>query len=603
MPPSHRSVPFLERVNNSFLNLRQPLLVRASSTSDRLFAGEMPDSPLLDLAPVALPGLGSRVSRNNSVALKLDDLASAFDADVDPEQIVTLEGGFSPALVNAACLAVICAWNYGFMLGSMNTAAPSMRRSLGVASDSPSDSLAWGLCVSIFCLGALLGCGAASSLANSLGRRRALLVTSVTCALGAALQAASSQVPCHVAYGAEGTCAGSPAVLLMLIGRIIAGIASGATTVVTPIYLGELAPPHLRGAFGVMFQLACVCALLSAQVTGLPSILGTDGLWPVYILGGVGLPTLLQLLMQHRLLESPQWLVSRSGNDGQDAELVLCTLRGVAMDDFGPLRDAVIKELDYMQLAAINASAQSDRAPRGGGQGGSRGGGFYALLRDADLRSSLRIAVTCAMAQQFSGINNAFNFSTTFLTANGIAAETVTLIAVLMNVGNVLITILSAWLMDRAGRKALLLVSTVGMIVSIGALSVSLTHPGESWTPICAILSVVTFVGTFGIGMGPVPWLLPAELFPSDKVASGSAFAAACNWLANFVCGLIFLPLSSALGGLCFVPFAMILCPFALFVLWHVPETRGKSVQQILAELRAKSPRAARRGEPKGYGL
>ena len=81
-----------------------------------------------------------------------------------------------------------------------------------------------------------------------------------------------------------------------------------------------------------------------------------------------------------------------------------------------------------------------------------------------------------------------------------------------------------------------------------------------------------------------MPWLLPAELFPADKVATGSAFAATCNWLANFVCGLLFLPIASALGGLCFLPFMCVLLPFAAFVT-TIPETRGKSVQSILLEL------------------
>jgi len=236
-----------------------------------------------------------------------------------------------------------------------------------------------------------------------------------------------------------------------------------------------------------------------------------------------------------------------------------------------------------MQLAALS----SDGALSGGdgGRGGRRGdGGVYALLRDSQLRASLRITVACAMAQQFSGINNAFNFSSTFLSANGIDAATVTLIAVLMNIGNVFVTILSAWLMDRAGRRALLLRSTLAMSASIVALTVALCNPGQSWTALLAIVSCVSFVCSFGAGMGPVPWLLPAELFPADKVATGSAFAAMCNWLANFVCGLIFLPLASTLGGWCFVPFLAVLLPFALFVA-SIPETRGKSVQQILVEL------------------
>ena len=124
---------------------------------------------------------------------------------------------------------------------------------------------------------------------------------------------------------------------------------------------------------------------------------------------------------------------------------------------------------------------------------------------------------------------------------------------------------------------------------TIVSLTVALSCPGQPWTAPLAILSVVGFVGAFGIGMGPVPWLLPAELFPADRVATGSALAAMCNWLANFVCGLLFLPLAAALGGLCFVPFFAVLVPFACFVA-SIPETRGKSVQQILDELAGEGP-------------
>lgn len=170
--------------------------------------------------------------------------------------------------------------------------------------------------------------------------------------------------------------------------------------------------------------------------------------------------------------------------------------------------------------------------------------------------------------------------------ANGLGTYTVKTIAILMNVGNVIITVVSAWLMDRAGRRLLLLASTISMIVAIGILTLALTHPGEDWTAPCAIVGVVSFVMSFGVGMGPVPWLLPAELFPADRVAIGSSFAASCNWLANFLSVLAFLPLSDALGGLCFLPFAAVLVPFALFVWTRVPETRGKSVQQILNELK-----------------
>ena len=169
-----------------------------------------------------------------------------------------------------------------------------------------------------------------------------------------------------------------------------------------------------------------------------------------------------------------------------------------------------------MQLAAVGHGEISEYERRRGGSGG--GSGLYGLLNDKSLRPSLMITITCAMVQQFSGINNAFNFSSTFLTQNGIDNDTVALIAVLMNVGNVLVTVFSAFLMDGAGRKSLLLFSTLAMSVSIAALTIAMTHPGQPWTAPFAVLAVVAFVCSFGVGMGPVPWLLPAELFPSDKV-------------------------------------------------------------------------------------
>ena len=565
MKPS-MSVPDFPRRDDSMANLGQSLL-RRHSTSDRLF-NDMPESPLFDLAPLALPGLSSRVSRNFSVSRSLDEIGSAFDDDGDDDKVVRMEVRLPMPLLTAAGLAVISSWNFGFMLGSMNTASVAMRETLGIpATAGPDADFVWSLCVSIFCLGALIGCAAAEPLATSLGRSSTIMIASITCTVGAACEAAAAYT-------------GSFGVVLMIVGRVLTGASSGAATVVVPIYLGELAPPHLRGTLGVMFQLACVLALLTAQTLGLPAFLGTTSLWPLYILGGVAIPSAVQLLLRPLLVESPAWLAGGGHEAAYQAERILLELRGVGPAEYGPRRDAVTKELDHMQLAALGRHAGGEST------GGDSGSSIGALLRDKKLRPSLLITLVCAVTQQFSGINNAFNFSSTFLSQNGIDASTVTIVAVLMNVGNVLITVLSASLMDLAGRKPLILGSALGMSASIVALTVALTHPGQSWTAPFAVFSVVSFVMCFGVGMGPIPWLLPAELFPPDKVAAGSSFNALCNWGANFIVGLIFLPMSAALGGMCFVPFLLVLLPFAFFLVLKVPETRGKTVQQIMAELK-----------------
>ena len=188
------------------------------------------------------------------------------------------------------------------------------------------------------------------------------------------------------------------------------------------------------------------------------------------------------------------------------------------------------------------------------------------------------------MAQQFSGINNAINYSSIFLSANGLGSYTVTAIAILMNVGNVIITIVSAWLMDRAGRKPLFLASALSMIGATGILTLALTHPGQDWTAPCAIVGVVSFVMSFGVGMGPVPWLLPAELFPMSKRAPATAAVTSVNWLANFIVGQSFPVVAGCLGALSFIPFAGVLVGAFLFAYYTVPETRGRTLEDIAAQ-------------------
>jgi len=218
------------------------------------------------------------------------------------------------------------------------------------------------------------------------------------------------------------------------------------------------------------------------------------------------------------------------------------------------------------------------------------GGAIGKGKHDRSVQRAYAICMICAVAQQFSGINNAFNYSSQFLTENGIAPATVTSIAVLMNVGNVLVTLAATKLMDRAGRKQLLLISSSGMLVAIVGLTAALTNPGQPWTSPLAILSVVSFVMSFGIGMGPVPWLLPAELFRMDMCAQGTSVAASSNWLANFMVVQAFPMIQSRLQGFAFVPFAAVLVTFIAFVATSVPETRGKTLSEITRELAGDPP-------------
>ena len=222
------SVPSFQRV---FSERSRELLPRRRSTTDALF-NDMQQSPLHDLAPIALPGLSTRVTRNSSVGVSLDSLGDAFILGPAADTVVTIEGGYSGALLWASGVAVLSALQFGFNLGNMNTAAEAMRLRLGVPFDngdgthSVDNDNVWGLCVSIFCLGALLGCSGSASFSDRLGRRAVLLGTSLVYALGALLEAASaipSPCPSATVVGAP-PCPLGLGVVPMLVGRVVTGV-------------------------------------------------------------------------------------------------------------------------------------------------------------------------------------------------------------------------------------------------------------------------------------------------------------------------------------------------------------------------------------------
>lgn len=363
------------------------LLLRRRTTTNKLFT-DFQQSPLHDLNPIAQPGLTTRVTRNNTVGTSLDLIAEPWSRG--NAEVLTVEGGYTPGLVAAAGTSLVGALLYGFHLGNMNSAAGAMRTDLGVpggtGAPTPSQGVAndtaWGFAVSIFCLGALVGCSVVAPIADTIGRRRTILLKLSIFMLGSLLEALSVMPGCGTPPCTEA----GLGFLLMLAGRAICGVACGATTVVVPMYLGEISPPHLRGALGTYFQLTCCTGILLAQILGLPAVFGHGHWWAAYLLLPL-LPAVGQLVLQDRVVESPRWLASRTDAEAMQAQQVLAHLRGESVDSL-----AVIQELDMMQMSLGVASG-----PRGGGKG------IGTMLVQPKTRKALLICVVCAIAQQVSG--------------------------------------------------------------------------------------------------------------------------------------------------------------------------------------------------------
>jgi hypothetical protein len=294
------------------------------------------------------------------------------------------------------------------------------------------------------------------------------------------------------------------------------------------------------------------------------------------VLGAPLLVGAAQLLLMPLLPESPRWCLSTGG--GVDtARVALARLRQAG--DTAALEE----ELEQMQsdLRNVRKSAAA--------MGNRRQNVIELWRKQRDLRLPLLTAGIMMIGQQFSGINAVFYYSTSFFQSAGLSNP---IVGTLLASGvNAIAMVATVPLMERAGRRRLLLLGILGMLISALALSAVLiaeespdVQMVRSTLDAAAISFVLLFVATFELGPGPIPWQIGAEIFPEGPRATAMGFAATLNWLCNAAVGLGFPPMQRALGAYVFFPFAAILAAWLGFTYRFVPETRGRTVSQVQAE-------------------
>ncbi|MEU3950430.1 MFS transporter [Streptomyces sp. NPDC029526] len=209
-------------------------------------------------------------------------------------------------------------------------------------------------------------------------------------------------------------------------------------------------------------------------------------------------------------------------------------------------------------------------------------GGMRALWVPA-VRPALLVGVILAALQQFSGINTILYYAPTIMGQAGLSASNAIYYSVFIGIVNVIITVVSLGLVDRIGRRPLLIGSLGGMAVSIALLGIAFV---ADLSPLVMLIAMMLYIVAFGIGLGPVFWVLLGEIFPPAQRAEGSGAGATVNWLSNFVVSLLFLPLISAIGeGPTFWIFAGICVIGVGFVAKWVPETRGRHIDEVGQDL------------------
>ncbi|XP_062872230.1 solute carrier family 2, facilitated glucose transporter member 1-like [Trichomycterus rosablanca] len=412
----------------------------------------------------------------------------------------------------------------------------------------PENSLTtlWSVSVSMFSVGGIFGSFSVGLFVNLLGRRNSMLLANILVFVAAALMGFSK-----LAASWE----------LLIIGRLVVGLYSGLSTGFVPMYIGEIAPTSLRGALGTLHQLGIVVGILIAQIFGIDSIMGNRTMWPV-LLGFTCIPAVIQCALLPFCPESPRFLLINH-NEENKARSVLKKLRGT--DDVG---DDIQEMKEESRLMAMEKQVT-----------------IPELFRSPLYRQPLLIAVMLQLSQQFSGINAVFYYSTSIFKKAGVSQPVYATIGA--GVVNTVFTVVSLFVVERAGRRSLHLIGLGGMAVSAVCMTVAMSLSGQ--VPAMSYVSIVAifvFVAFFEIGPGPIPWFIVAELFSQGPRPSAVAVAGFSNWTANFIVAMCFQPVEQLTGQYVFIIFTILLVIFFIFTYFKVPETKGQTFDEISAGFR-----------------
>jgi len=349
-------------------------------------------------------------------------------------------------------------------------------------------------------------------------------------------------------------CAVATTLLVLVAGRILLGICIGVVSFVAPLYIAEVAPPERRGALVSLNQLAITVGILGSYLVdyafapsaGWRSMLGLGAI-PGFVLGiGMWL-----------LPESPRWLMKR----GRETEARAMLLR------------ARTREKVEAELAEIAADLSREGRDSG-----------WAVFRTEPMRRPLVLGVGLAILQQLTGIAAVIYYAPTILQTAGFHSASAAILAS-AGVGliNVALTILALNLIDRIGRRALVLTGLAGMAVALCLLAAAFSLGGVS-APVkwLILLGLLTYVGSFAIGLGPVFWLLIAEIFPLGIRGRAMGLTTFTIWFANILCSLTFFQLLQTLGeATTFLGYGVLSVLGWGFLFRSMPETKGLTLEQI----------------------
>ncbi len=348
----------------------------------------------------------------------------------------------------------------------------------------------------------------------------------------------------------------SPEVYTFMISRFIGGIAVGVSTVVAPLYISEIAPSAVRGRLTGMYQFNIVFGILIAFLSNaLISNFGGDIAWR-WMLGIEALPALFYVIFSMGIPESPRWLVTRKS----DIDQALTILRAIEPD----ADEAMLKvKVETMQTAAQSAGSKSS---------------FWSRK----LFRPISLAFLIAFFNQLSGINAVLYFAPRIFELTGLGEKAALLQSAGIGITNLVFTFVGLWLIDHLGRRTLMVIGSIGYILSLGLCSWAFHSETFGIVPFC----IFAFVASHAVGQGAVIWVFISEIFPPTHRAEGQSLGCSTHWVFAATITLIFPFVVTAVAPwIIFAFFSFMMVLQLLWVKLQMPETKGVSLESIFGNL------------------
>lgn len=444
-----------------------------------------------------------------------------------PEQpVANQQQGHRRTVYIFAMVAALGSLLFGYDVGIISGAELYLRKDFSL------NPLSEEVVVSAILIGGTIGAGVSGKLSNALGRRLSLMVAAIVFALGAILTAIAPSLEFFVAC------------------RILVGLCVGITSMVTPVYITEISPSDKRGVLVTFSKLALSCAIPIAYGVDLAfAHLGWRPMFAVECLPGI-----LLAFGMFFLPDTPRWLASQGR--WKQVDHVLERIAGPKKEE---------------ELRAIRKALEA---------------GKHASFRElfvTGLRMALLLGIGLALFQQLIGVGAISYYAPTIFHFAGFKSPSGDIIAtIVMSIDSIVATIVALYLLDRLGRRPLLLLSLTGIIFTLGMIGLIFFFDPSHIAGYLVLICLMIYIFAYGIGIGPIFGLMCAEIFPTRLRGTGVSISFCINWAATLLVSITFLSLTRHLGNTLTLWLYALLAIAALGFCWLlVPETKGRSLEQI----------------------